>query len=209
MVVPFRVGRAADAGGELKFHDVDVTDTTVSAAGSIQNSGTLNIIPQGTTEAQRVGRKCTIRSIGLRYDVSLPVNDNTGTPNSGDVLRVIVYLDKQCNGATAAFADILEAVDYKSFNNLSNKGRFRTLLDRTHAINYAGLGSESAGSVSQAAVVHTYSFFKKCTIPIEYDNSVTTGALTSIRSNNIGILLITRSGVAGFDASFRFRFSDS
>ena len=50
------------------------------------------------------------------------------------------------------------------------------------------------------------SFYKTCNMPIEYDS--TTGAITEIRSNNIGVLLLSRNGVCTFGSKFRVRFSD-
>ncbi len=193
-------------GGELKFHDVDKDDAVIVNGGSV--TATLIIIPQGTTEIQRIGRKCTIRSINWRFQVSIPPINATGAAPSGDTVRVILYLDKQTNGATATVLNILETADYQSFNNLGNKSRFRTLMDRTYSLNYAaGSGSGGATDNDYAEVVFDDTFFKKVNIPIEYDN--TTGAIGEIRSNNIGLLLITENGAGGLVSKFRFRFSDN
>ncbi len=189
---------------EMKFHDVDLDDAVIAAAGAVTDS--INKIAQGVTEVQRVGRKCTLKSINWRFDCTLPESDAAGTPAPPDVVRVIMYLDKQANGATAAQSDILESADYQSFNNLANKSRFRTLMDRTYALNYAGLGSDGAAVISNNEVVHQDSFFKKVNIPLEFDS--TTGAITEIKSNNIGVLLHSKTGVAGFVSKIRLRFSD-
>ncbi len=148
--------------GELKFHDIDVDDAVVASGGVIQNAGTINIIPQGVSEKQRIGRKCTIKSIGWRFECSLAEQDAQPNPETNDVLRVIMYQDKQCNGATAAVLDILESADYQSFNNLANSSRFRTLMDRTYDLNWmGGMASDGAGLVSQARTTVTDTFFKK------------------------------------------------
>ncbi len=193
---------------EAKFLDVNVTDAVVGTAGAVQTSGTINVIPQGVTESERVGRKCCIKAINWRYEITLPEGDAIVTPEQGDVVRQILFLDTQCNGATAAVTDILESAVFQSFNNLANKGRFRILMDRFHQINYKGLGSDNAGVISQAKVIHHYDFFKKCDIPIEYDNSASTGVISTIRTNNLGVLSISAHGVAGMDGKFRLRFTD-
>lgn len=195
---------ARSGAGELKFHDVDMDDAVVAATGTVVP--TVNIIPQGVTEITRVGRKCTIKNILWRYTYSLPEIDAQGTPASGDVLRVIMFLDKQCNGATATTTGILESANLRSFNNLANSGRFKILYDKKHTINYSNLASDGAGVVSSGSVVRYNEFYKKCNIPIEFDS--TTGALTEIRSNNIGTLLLSNSGNAGFVSKIRLRFSD-
>ncbi len=202
---PAFAGRKADAGQELKFHDLDIDDATVAAGGTIAEDS-CNGIPQGVTESTRVGRKCVITNINWRYDVTIPEQDAAATPLEGDVVRVILYLDKQCNGATATTTGILESDDYQSFNNLANKSRFRILMDRTHTLNVQALASDGAGVVSSPAFILSDSFFKKCSIPIEFDS--TAGAITEVRSNNIGVLLVGQTGTAGFASKMRLRFSD-
>lgn len=199
-------GRFSPAGGELKFHDVDVDDAVIASGGSIQNTGSVNLIAQGVTESQRVGRKCTIRSIQWRYKLSLPETDAVATPGAGDTVRTIVYLDKQCNGAAATAALILQADNYQSFMNVAEEGRFTILMDKVHSLNYAGLASDGAGVVSQAGVRRSFAWSKKCNIPLEFND--TTGALTEIRSNNIGILMVGFTGVSALDSKIRLRFSD-
>ncbi len=191
---------------ELKFLDTSANDAIVAATGDFIGTGTVVVIPQDTTESGRIGRKCTIKQIHWRYKVSLAERDAVADPVEGDSLRMILYQDKQCNGATAATGDILETASFLSFRNLVNTGRFVMLMDKIVNINYAGLGSDGAGVVSQAEVVKSYEWHKSCNIPIEY--SSTTGAIAEIKSNNIGIFLISTSGIVRFDSNIRVRFSD-
>ncbi len=195
-------GRFGGKGQELKFFDLDLNDTTIAQGVNVTDS--INKIAQGITESTRVGRKCTIRSINWRFSVTMPAL--TGAASTKDTIRVIMYLDKQCNGATAANTDILESADYQSFNNLSNKSRFRTLMDRTYDMN-ANAGGGDGTTEDYGSTVTNDTFFKRVNIPIEYD--ATTGAITEIRSNNIGILLCSAQGIAGFASKIRVRFSDS
>lgn len=199
-------GRYAN-GGEMKFHDVDFDDGVIDQAGTVEDS--INKIAQGTTESERVGRKCVIKSIMWRYLVSIPEQDATGTPGNGETVRLIMFVDKQCNGAAATPALILASTDFQSFNNLANSGRFRTLFDKTITMNYMGLASDGAAVVSQAEVVRNGTFFKKCNIPLEFDKSFTDGRITTIRSNNIGILAISSVGIGGVFSKIRLRFSDA
>ncbi len=186
---------------ELKFHDVDLNDTLIATGGTVTPS--INLIPQGVTEITRVGRKCTIRSIGWRFDLALATQTSGG--NASDIARVLIYVDKQANGATANVTDILESADYQSFNNLSNKKRFRTLMDRVYDVNaLAGGGDGTTEDYGQVLINDT--FFKKVNIPIEYNS--TAGAITEITSNNIGVLLISRGGLTTFNSKIRLRFTD-
>ncbi len=194
-------GRFAQ-GGELKFHDVDIDLSPIPAAGSVNDSQVK--IPQGTTEKTRIGRKATVRSINWRFQIRLLAAANA---TGGDVVRVIMYVDKQCNGATANVTDILESADYQSFNNLGNKNRFRTLMDRTYDLNpMSAAGDGTANDALPFAINDT--FFKKVNLPIEWNS--TAGAITEIQSNNIGILLISRANtLSDFESKVRIRFSDN
>ncbi len=202
--VPYRRGRRASLSVEKKFHDVDVDDASVNTAGTV--TATVNIIAQGVTESERVGRKCTITNINVRYTIVLPEIDAAATPGPGDVCRVIFFVDKQANGAAAAVTDILETADYQSFNNLSNSSRFRVLMDRSHALSYTSMASDGAALVSNADITEEYSFYKECSIPIEF--SSTTGAIGEIRSNNIAMMVISRTAATGFFSKWRLRFTD-
>ncbi len=196
-------GRFAN-GGELKFHDVDLDDAIVSNSGTVTAS--INLIAQGVTESTRVGRKCTIKNIGWQYVYSLPEITAAGSPPPFDNLRIIMFMDKQANGVTAAVLDILETADFQSFKNLSNTGRFRTLMDKTIPLNYKA-GAGLTASSDWPSVTFKGSFYKSCNIPIEF--SAGTGAITEIRSNNIGVLLISSANVSGFASKIRLRFSDN
>ncbi len=194
-------GRFA-SGGEMKFFDLDLDDATIATGGTITDS--INKIAQGTTEITRIGRKCTIRGINWRYVITLAASTAAG--DTTDVVRVIMYLDKQCNGATATVLDILESADFQSFNNLSNKSRFRTLSDKTYdLVAHAGGGDGTTEDYGED--ITTDSFYKKCNIPIEFDS--TAGAITEIRSNNLGVLLISQTGKTGFGSKIRLRYSDN
>ncbi len=193
--------------GELKFHDLDIDDATIAQGGNIAQAS-CNIIAQGTTESQRVGRKCTIKSINWRMQIKLIAS--TATAATSDSIRVILYLDKQTNGATAAVTDIFETADFQSFNNLANKSRFRTLMDRTYdMVCKCGSGRGSTDTLAFGEDVINDTFFKKCNIDIEYDNSATGGELTTQRTNNIGVLLLASSGSTQFGSKMRLRFADA
>lgn len=198
------MGRRAQSLGELKFHDVALNDVVVASTGAV--TATINIIPQGVTEKQRVGRKCTIKAVHWKYTVTLPTTAGA-TVTNGDVLRMILYQDKQANGETAVNSDILEdATDNLSFYNLANESRFVILLDKTVSINpMAAAGDGAANDTPQ--VTKSLEFNKRCSIPLEFDAA--TGAITEIRSNNLGVLLISQNAVCGFTSNFRLRYADN
>lgn len=169
---------------ELKFFDTTISDP-FSAAGLIANVS-LNFITQGTGESQRIGRRCTILNISMRYVVDVP--SVTATNKQGALCRMIVYLDTQCNGTSATVLDILTTAEWNSFYNVANKSRFEILLDENFVINQVGGAPFGTGNFVFARVIKHGKWSKVVNIPLEF--SAATASIADIKSNNIGLLLI-------------------
>ncbi len=200
VAAPFKLQASV---GELKFHDLDIDDAVVAVNGTIAQDS-CNLIAAGTGESERIGRKVTVKKINWRDEIVLPNAQNMTSVL--DTVRVILYLDKQANGATSAALDILETDDFQSFNNLSNKNRFLILMDRTHNLNaQAGGGNGTANDI--AGIQLSFDFHKAVDISLEF--SAGTGAITELRSNNIGVLLEGKQGFVGFFSKMRLRFTDN
>ncbi len=197
-------GRFTGRGAiEHKFHDLNITDASIAQGGTIIQDS-CNLIAQGVTEVTRIGRKCTIKGINWRFNISLDTTTNMDTAR--ETIRIILYLDKQANGVTAATGNILETSNYQSFNNLANKSRFRTLMDRSYDLNALGGAGDGTSNDTMGREISD-SFYKKCTIPIEFD--AVGGVMTAIKSNNIGVLILAKNGaVAVFESKMRLRFTD-
>lgn len=196
-------GRFAGTGTELKFFDGTGSAGSVSNAGVIDEDS-LNEIVQGAGESQRLGRKCTIKSLHIKGDVTLP--PQTAASTSSDRLRFIVYLDKQTNGSAAAVTDILEAANINSYLNLANKGRFRILSDKMHTLVAHG-ATASGAAYTFGEVAKAFNLNLKLNVPLEFDGA--TGAITELRSNNIGVLLISHGGIASTSYRWRVRYADN
>ncbi len=199
-------GRFSGPTAELKFHDLDVDDVAIAINGTIAEDSVLTIA-QGNTESQRIGRKLTVMMIGWKFEIKFL--GATAIAATSDVVRVMLYLDRQTNGATATVTGILESDNYQSFNNLANKNRFLILMDRLYSLkSFSGSGQGTAATLAFGEDVISDSFYKKCNIPIEYDNSATDGTISTMRSNNIGVLLLSRDGGSLFASKMRIRYSD-
>ncbi len=190
---------------EVKFHDQFINDEIVSTA---EVQAPLLTIAQGTTESQRIGRKITITSIHM-YGV-FELKQTNDFRFTAEIIRVIIFQDKQANGALPGILDLMENGDLISFRNLSNSGRFIFHHDEFYNVSTGGgAGNAGSGIEFARALAPVIEFHKDVRIPIEYDNSLTTGVVTSIRSNNIGLLLMSGDTTHGkFESRFRFRFVD-
>ncbi len=185
---------------ELKFHDVTLDDALVDTGGTV--TATMIIIPQNTTESGRIGRRCIVRQIGWKYRLGL--NTSVDPANTSDTCRIILFIDKQCNGATAAVLDILSTADYQSFRSLERNKRFIILMDKLHTLRVTAAGGNGTAFEMGQTSLHGH-FYKRLNLPIEY--SGTTGGITEIESNNIGVLLISVSGNITFASQMRIRFT--
>ncbi len=196
-------GRYALTGGELKFFDG--TSNAVPAAGGTIMEDSLNHITQGVTEQARVGRKCTLRSIQARFQLTLASTPTAA--NTSERVRLIIYQDKQANGATATVTGIMESATLDSYRNLANGSRFRVLYNKVVVMNTAaGSGRGTTDTLSYSETTAYRQMYKKCNIPLEFDS--TTGAITELRSNNIGYLAFTDTGLVDVEVHWRLRFSD-
>lgn len=195
--------RPARDVGELKFLDTAHSDGTLAANMTFYNP---MVVPQGTTESSRDGRKITIKSLHIRGHATLL--NATDVTNTSTIMRMRVVLDKQCNGAQFTATDLLESDAINSFANLANRGRFVTLIDRVMSFSCPG-ATATGGAYSFGEIIRPISINLKCNYPIEYDNSVTTGAIGSVRSNYLCIVLQTSTGeLISISFTSRIRYTD-
>lgn len=194
-------GRFAGRGAEMKFFDTAIS-FLFDSTGEVPATGQLNLIPQGTQENQRIGRKCVLRSLQARLVCQFtPAAAATAATNC--ILYVV--LDKQCNGAAAAVTDVFTSSSLlTAMHNLSNSQRF-VILKKVKMLFEPKAGATTAYNNTVKAV----EFYKKCNIPLEF--SSTTGAITEIRSNNVFLLAGTDGGsddTVTCVGTVRVRFSD-
>lgn len=179
------------SSAELKFKDTTKGATTLASAGAILND-TLIGLTEGNTDSTRIGNRITVKSVMVRGIAQLPAAvDVTLT---SQVVRIIVYLDRQANGATATVADILAAADFNAFNNLDNSDRFRTLAETT--IDMMTPGATPSGAA------YTYgefnqSFFLKAKLNLDFKYKGNAGTVADLAGNNIGVLCIGKSDALG------------
>jgi hypothetical protein len=195
-------GRFASAGTESKFLDTARAAAVPATTGTIMNN-TLVTIPQNTTESGRIGRKVMLTKLFMQGHILIPTTATNS--ETSDIVRLILYQDKQCNGAAATVTDILESADILSYRNLANSGRFIVLADKKWVIS-CSTGSGNGTTDSYTEAYKAFKINKMLKVPLEYDS--TTGAITELRSNNIGVLAITETGVASLQYNVRVRYNE-
>ena len=122
-----RFSDRGSSGVEKKFYDVSVDDAsigtgfgslTMTSAGASTTTQTIVDIPQNTSESGRIGRKCTITKIMCRFNVQFAPVERTDlemADNAHETVRIVLYWDKQCNGAFAIGTDLFEVNEYNAY----------------------------------------------------------------------------------------------
>ncbi len=195
------------ARGETKFFDTDL-DAVFGTIGIAMESANLNIIAQGNTESNRIGRKVVLTRVDCKGILTLPASAvDTAT---SEVVRLLLVCDKQTNGAVFAGTDIWETDNWRSFNNLANSKRFRVLQSKIFTLNStAGSGRGSTDTLSFGEHVVAWKMGVNLNLPIEFDNSAATGAVTTQRSSSLWLVSQATTGMAIMSVSnARVRFSD-
>ncbi len=194
--------RRIGSNAEKKFHDVTDAANSFTTAGAVIS---LNLIPQGTTELTRVGRKAWIKSISLRLHIQISPQASTQLP-VGTECRIIIVQDTQCNGALPAVLDFLETAGQLSYRKLANQTRFRVLKDWIWVLDSPGGAGDGSAANDWSGVQRLKRWYKKCNIPLEFDN--TAGAITEIMSNNVFLLAIANNTTGSWGLQSRIRFTD-
>lgn len=192
---------------ELKFNDTTLANTAITSTGVILHSSVC--CPQlGTENYQRIGKKINIRSIHMRGNVIQPSQTDLTTMSTN--IRVIVYLDKQCNAAALTVGHVLHLTDSDSFRALEFVDRVQVLYDEDYTFSKQAMGVLSGPTYSSPeSQCQLKPLNKKVNIPV-YFNSTNGGTVADVVSNNIGILVIADVATNAYlDGFFRIRFSDS
>lgn len=193
-------GRFAGRSGEQKFFDTSVDDSPIPVALTATN---LTVVPEGNGESDRIGRKITIKKIYWKYQFVLPTTATAA--DTSDIVRLMLVQDTQTNGAQFVATDLLDSDVYDSFRNLANSSRFRVLMSKDIPVStMAGVGSTAAFGENRKWQAGA----KFCSIPIEYDNSANTGAITTVRTNNLYWVTQSVSGLCQAVGTVRIRYTD-
>lgn len=200
MKIPRNVFSYGKSSGELKWLDTQLAGT-ISTTGVQWGAPTgLNLIPQGTSENERIGRKCIIKTIQMRGFLT------TATTNSNDNGNFYLVLDKQANKAYSLYTDVFQGASYLDFRNQANSQRFVVL--KRFQFDIAGSSSTTvSGTGSASANSQQFNYYKKCNIPIEFTS--TSGVIGEITSNNLLVFgASANSNTSAYSLLFRLQFID-
>lgn len=165
------------SGGGIEKKWVDIAQNAAFPSGTTTGTLTLlNPLSLGNTSNSRVGSRVEVKSVAIRGLFQSSAT-SIATP-----IRIKVVYDKESNGAAPVATDILTNDVIYGHNNLSNAGRFITLIDQiitpTFAPGVTAIGS--GGSL-------VFDLFVKCNLPVKY-NTGNAGTIADIVSGGIYML---------------------
>lgn len=106
---------------EHKFHDVTANNGSPDTTGLVFP---LTAMSQGTTALTRLGNSVKLESSYMRAVIT----KNASATQT--IVRLIMFVDNETQGANAAVTDVLEAANVYSPINHLNGERFTVLVDR-------------------------------------------------------------------------------
>lgn len=210
-------------GAEHKYHDVvePISTLQTAAAGGIPTYSIIDSlleISEGDDITQRNGRKITVDQITVRYYFGIDNNSDgvySNTVKGNTWYRIILFNDTQPNGAVVPIDVLLNtttsdtSTNWLAFNNLDETGRFKILSDKFYKIvsNSVVYDGSTFHSIGDSGLFKKT--FKGLNMKVNY--SASSGAIQHIRTNNIGLLVLSSSATTAhhqFGARIRTRFYD-
>ncbi len=215
-------GRYQPSGPELKYFDTNQPQSGITY-GLATAQTSLNLVPLGTLPNNRIGRTIVVKHVEIKINLLARWIVPAGTVPELRAIsyRVDLILDKQCNGALPAPADIYDtSIGTVSatcrFPNLLNSDRFTWMKRWEGDMNPPSGMDPSAASGQEIIVARDLKLSKKCNVRIELNPQLGATTIADVRSNNLFLVFSCDSGTAPVGSTLivstsdtRIRFQDS
>lgn len=176
-----------------KWQDTVLTFTNIAAAGVVGASyfGTIQL---GTGDTSRIGNNVRIQRMRITGQFSDAATGN---------YRMLILLDRQCNGAAATVADVLgNAAVNGAYNHNTVVGwggsRFVVLKDLK--------GNLSLQVSAQNVQKRMFWQYNKDVI-VRYSSNA--GTVSDVVSNNLVLLFVSDTGTVDFAGELQIKFTDA
>lgn len=192
---------AAPSRPELKFFDNNsVLAALTPTSGFVFTS--INQVPQGVTENDRVGVKITVKSIFVQGRILLP--QVTLPNNTSNRVRLMLILDKQANGGPAAILNNVINPVVDGMRDVAFMSQFTVLKTW-----WFSLDPDAGGSSILAEKTFPFKCYKNVHIPLRFDGA--TGGITELATNNIFLAAWTESAdpIPLLTCQTRIRYADN
>lgn len=153
---------------------------------------------QGAAYNQRIGTRCYVTSLKINGYIYAAVQAAVTTAATPCLIRLVVFLDKQSNGAQAQGEDIMKNegsanLTPVSFQNVANFGRFKVLKDMRIVLEnpnalYDGTNADQYGLLKHFEIRHKFN------PPLEVKfNTTNGGTIADILDNSFHMVTATNN----------------
>lgn len=203
-------------GIENKFVDYNVQGQATStgwAGGELDPATALciSVVAQGDGENQRDGRMYNINSWYIKGFLSTSASEAQAGPQQMVLVRIVVVLDTQTNGAQLnaedVFTPVAAGVDVCSVRNLQFSKRFRVLKDRTMKLNPNIVNEGAVNAFAAGASSVPFKMGGRFKTPLKVRCSGTTAAIASVTDNSIHVIGVSNSATGLLTYISRCRFT--
>lgn len=202
---------------ETKYFDSEKASTAVPVstttwASTEMDPTTANALftpSAGNAYDQREGRKVYVKAMKIRGILNVAAQADQSTVEGAAIVRVVLFIDKQTNGAQANGEDVIGSgtniLPVQMWQNPASFGRFRVLKDKTWImqnpnVTYDGTNVEQLGIATQFKM--TVKFRKP--LLVNYNNT-NGGTVADIVDNSFHILAVTNSAGLAVTLSYKCR----
>lgn len=165
-----------------------------STSGGYTNIGLTDII-KGTSANQRIGDKIELKSISMKFFVSL-LNGSALNADAFNNIRIILvqFPQPMTSGVGVLPSDVLETGDVLSHYKKDSKVKYKILFDSLYYLDNQGFGSGAASNpVWTPATTHQKRCFKDIKFPKGL--SVTYNSSNVVVANDVQLLMVSDSSL--------------
>lgn len=191
-------------GVESKY--LDTTFTSVDISTTWSTPACLNLVGIGDLPTERVGKKYHIHSLQLHGRITSTGETDLAEPYIPPVVRVIVFQDKQTNGALATGLQVMDTDVVESLRNAEYESRFKCLMDKKFCLDGSIISTDGANTCAQRCIPQVFDFYTKLSIDVTTIDG--DADIAAIVDNSIHVITIasTSSLDARYHMHARIRF---
>lgn len=155
---------ASKLGVESKYLDTLFTSADISNSWS--TPACLNLVGIGDLPTERVGKKYHIHSLQLHGRVTTAGEDDLASPYIPPIVRIIIFQDRQTNGALATGLQVMDTDVVESLRNAEYETRFKCLFDQKFVLDGSIVSTDGANTCAQRTIPQVFDFYKKLSIDV-------------------------------------------
>lgn len=190
---------------EIKSLDIPrtITDVAIPANATVVP---LNLIQEGSSFYNRIGRKINMKSLHIRGYLAYK-NEAINVYIWNDVVRMLIIYDSQTNGALPAVTTVIQQYDQAGAVtnpglgglNLNNRDRYRILADHHLYVTDTNMAAATGGKVSSTpgtpdqvtSTMFVNRFIKLKNLVTQYQASSNPSVIGDISTGSLYMILIS------------------